>query len=120
MSSSAGALSGSISDRLAAWKEDKDNLLERFDLDGDGEINEQEWMLARQQARRDVKKEHRNIRLQSGTNVMHQPDDGRLFLISDMDPSRLARRYQLWTGFHLIMLFGALGCLAWILSRYAP
>ncbi|NIO43193.1 MAG: hypothetical protein GTO41_25390, partial [Burkholderiales bacterium] len=60
------------SDLLAEWKRDKDDLIERFDLDGDGEINEQEWMLARQQARRDVKKEHKHIRLQSGTNVIHK------------------------------------------------
>lgn len=107
-----------VSDLLAEWKQDKEKLLERYDLDGDGDINEQEWMLARRQAHRDVKKEHHNIRMQSGTNVMHKPDDGRLFLISDLDPSRLARRYQLWACFHLVMLFGALGFLAWILTRH--
>lgn len=45
-----------VSDLLVTWKHDKAKLLQRFDLDGDGEINEQEWMLARQQARRDIKK----------------------------------------------------------------
>lgn len=108
-----------VSDLLAEWKQKKKDLLKRFDLDGDGEINEQEWMLARQQARRDVNKEHKNIRLQSGTNVMHKPRDGRLFLISDLDPLRLARRYQLWAWFHLAMLFGALGALVWVLSPHA-
>ena len=107
-----------VSDLLAEWKRDKDDLHERFDLDGDGNINEQEWMLARQQARRDVNKEHKNIRMQSGTNVMHKPRDGRLFLISDLDPLRLARRYQLWAWFHLAMLFGALGGLVWVLSPH--
>ncbi len=107
-----------VSDLLAEWKQNKDDLHERFDLDGDGHINEQEWMLARQQARRDVKKEHDNIRLQSGTNVMHKPRDGRLFLISDLDPLRLARRYQLWAWFHLAMLFAALGGLVWVLPRH--
>lgn len=108
-----------VSALLANWKEDKAQLLERFDLDGDGEINEQEWMLARQQARRDIRKEHRQVRLQSGTNVMHKPRDGRLFLISDLDPSRLARRYRSWTWLHLAILFGAVGSLLWILPRYA-
>ncbi len=108
-----------VADLLAEWKQKKKDLLKRFDLDGDGEINEQEWMLARQQARRDVNKEHKNIRLQSGTNVMHKPRDGRLFLISDLDPLRLARRYQLWAWFHLAMLFGALGALVWVLSPHA-
>jgi hypothetical protein len=106
-----------VSDLLADWKQDKEELHNRFDLDGDGNINEQEWMLARQQARRDVNKEHKNIRMQSGTNVMHKPRDGRLFLISDLDPLRLARRYQRWAWFHLVMLFAALGGLAWVLSQ---
>jgi hypothetical protein len=108
-----------VSDLLTTWKQDKDQLLERFDLDGDGVINEREWMLARQQARRDIKKEHELVRLQSGTNVMHKPRDGRLFLISDLDPSRLARRYQVWTWLHLAMLFAAVGSLVWIVPRFA-
>jgi hypothetical protein len=107
-----------VSALLGEWKKNRKHLLKRFDLDGDGKINEQEWMLARQQARRDVKKEHDSIRLQSGTNIVHNPDDGRLFLISDLDPARLARRYFLWAWFHLVMLFASLGGLIWVLSRH--
>ena len=106
-----------VSELLGEWKENRQKLLKRFDLDGDGDINEQEWMLARQQARRDIRKEHHNIRMQSGTNVMHKPDDGRLFLISDLDPLRLARRYNLWAWFHLVMLFSALGALVCVLTQ---
>ena len=107
-----------VSALLATWKEDKSDLLERFDLDGDGEINEQEWMLARQQAKRDVEKEHRHVRLQSGTNVMQKPKDGRLFLISDLDPSRLANRYRRWTWFHLVMFCASVGALVWMVPKY--
>jgi len=106
-----------VSALLSQWKENRKELLKRFDLDGDGNISEQEWMLARQQARRDVKKEHDNVRIQSGTNIMHKPDDGRLFLISDLDPLRLARRYNVWAWFHLFILFASLGGLAWVLAH---
>jgi hypothetical protein len=108
-----------VSDLLTTWKENKEQLLQRFDLDGDGEISEQEWMLARQQARRDVKKEHQQIRLQSGTHIVHKPRDGRLFLISDLDPSKLARRYQLWAWFHLLVLLGSVGGIAWVMTAPA-
>ncbi len=108
-----------VSALLATWKQDKAQLLERFDLDGDGEINEQEWMLARQQARRDIRKEHQQTRLQSGTNIMHKPRDGRLFLISDLDPSRLARRYWMWAGLHLCLMFATVGSLLWVVPRYS-
>lgn len=108
-----------VSDLLTEWKQDKDKLLERFDLDGDGQINEQEWMLARQQARRDIRKEHLEIRLQAGTNILHKPRDRRLFLISDYDTSQLARRFQLWTWFHLAMLFASVASVAWLLASPA-
>ncbi|MGD8477634.1 MAG: GIDE domain-containing protein [Burkholderiales bacterium] len=105
-----------VSRLLAEWKQDRKKLLERYDLDGNGEIDEKEWMLARQQAHRDVRKEHRNIRMQSGTNILHKPDDGRLFLISDLDPMRLARRYRLWACFHVLALFASLATIAWMMS----
>ena len=108
-----------VSDLLTTWKADKKKLLQRFDLDEDGEINEQEWMLARQQARRDVKKEHRQIRLQPGTHIVHKPRDGRLFLISDLDPMELARRYQLWAWFHLLVPFGSAAGIAWVMTAPA-
>jgi len=108
-----------VSDLLKTWRADKKKLLQRFDLDEDGEINEQEWMLARQQARRDIKKEHRQLRLQPGTNIVHKPRDGRLFLISDLDPMELARRYQLWAWFHLLVLFGSAAGIAWVMTAPA-
>lgn len=107
-----------VSTLLSEWKENRKELLKRFDLDGDGTISEQEWMLARQQARRDVRREHDNIRLQSGTNIVHKPDDGRLFLISDLDPLRLARRYRLWAWFHVAVLFASLGGLVRVLALH--
>jgi len=105
-----------VSDLLTEWKHDKERLLQQFDLDEDGEINEQEWMLARQQARRDIRKEHQQIRLQSGTHIVHKPRDGRLFLISDLDPMKLARRYKIWAWFHLLVLFGSVGGIVWVTS----
>ena len=47
---------------------------------------------------------------------MHKPRDGRLFLISDLDPMEFARRYQLWAWFHLLVLFGSAAGIAWIMT----
>lgn len=107
-------LSRDVSALLTQWKADRTNLLQRFDLDGDGNISEDEWLLARAQARRDVKKQHHEIRLQSGTNMLHKPRDGRLFMISDINPDSLARRYQIWTLFHLVAFIGSVGVVAWL------
>ncbi len=41
---------------LAEWKKDMPALLKRFDLDNNGTLDMQEWMLARSAARREVAK----------------------------------------------------------------
>lgn len=97
-----------VGELLAKWKLDKPTLLARFDVNKDGQINEQEWMLARGQARRDVRKTQNEIRSQPGTNMLHQPRDGRLFLISNIAPEKLERRYKFWAWLHLAVLIAAI------------
>ena len=104
---------------LAEWKQDMPELHKRFDLDGDGELSMQEWMLARQAARREAEKRMTEARAQPDTNYLVQPHDGRLFLISNLPQNRLERRYWWWTWAHLAIFFGALGGLSWVLSRAA-
>lgn len=98
-----------VSALLADWKRDHPGLLARFDLDRDKQISEKEWMLARSQARREVKKTHNEMRMQPGTHLLHQPRDGRLFLISNIDPAQLSRRFTIWAWVHLAVFVGAVG-----------
>jgi hypothetical protein len=86
---------------LAKWKADKAELKRRFDLDGNGEVDLKEWELARKAARREVQKQHQEIRSQPGIHMLRKPRDGRHFLISNLDPDRLARRYGMWTSIQL-------------------
>src|SRR5579859_2146990 len=104
-----------VSDLLTEWKRNKPTLLARFDLDRDGQIGEKEWILARAEARREVRKTHNEIRSQPGTNMLHQPADGRLFLISNLDPHKLHRRYTIWAWVHLAVLVGAI----WGMARFS-
>jgi hypothetical protein len=102
-----------VGELLATWKRDKPALLARFDLDKDGQIGEKEWLLARAQARREVRKTHLEIRTQPGTHMLHQPRDGRLFLISNVDAAKLERRYKIWAWLHLVVLIAAVVGEAW-------
>jgi hypothetical protein len=99
---------------LAEWKKDREQLLKRFDLNGDGQIDLDEWELARRQARREVEREHREARSQSDVSVMQRPADGRLYLISNLDPDRLANRYRWWSAFHIGFFFVGVGWLAYL------
>ncbi|MBI4988002.1 MAG: hypothetical protein HZC23_04190 [Rhodocyclales bacterium] len=104
---------------LAEWKTRTAELLDRFDLNKDGQLDLKEWELARAQAKREVAANHRELRASSELHVMHLPEDGRLYLISDMEPDSLARKYRWWSWFHIAIFFGALIALP-ILWRLPP
>jgi len=105
---------------LADWKQDRPKLLQRFDLDRDGELDLREWQLARAQARREVERRRaEESRHQTDLHLMAKPDDGRLYLISTLSAAKLARRYSLWAWAHAAIFFVALIGLAKIGSLIA-
>jgi hypothetical protein len=99
---------GDIRDLLAEWKRDHPHMLQRFDLDADGQICLREWELARSAARREIEARHRAWRESADLHLMHYPENGRLYLISNQDPAKLARRYLWGAWAHLLVFFGAL------------
>ena len=101
---------------LAEWKKDMPVLLERFDLDGNGTLDMQEWMLARSAARREVAKMMREEQAQPDIHIVSRPRDSELFMISNLDQDKLSRRYLFWSWAHLAIFFGALGGIGWVLQ----
>jgi hypothetical protein len=100
---------------LAEWKRDRPQLLQRFDLDRDGEISFKEWSLARAEAKRQVERTHAELAAVPPLDVVGAPRDGRLYLLSNFDPSRLSRRFALWAWAHLAGFFAALAVLVYLL-----
>jgi hypothetical protein len=101
---------------LAEWKKDMPDLLKRFDLDNNGTLNMQEWMLARSAARREVARMMREEQEQPDINIISRPREDQLFLISNLDQRKLSRRYLLWSWAHLAIFFGALGGIGWVMQ----
>ncbi|HET7775158.1 MAG TPA: hypothetical protein VFK74_02240, partial [Azospira sp.] len=54
---------------LAEWKKNPAELHRRFDLNGDGQLDQDEWLLVRQAARREVEKLHQQARAQPSVNI---------------------------------------------------
>ena len=100
---------GDVGALLGEWKKNQPQLRERFDLNRDNSIDAMEWALARRQARREVERQHQEMRASSDVNVMRRPADGRLFLLTNHLPEKLIRRYQLWTVAHIVIFLGAGG-----------
>ncbi|OGT04311.1 MAG: hypothetical protein A2Y51_07095 [Gallionellales bacterium RIFCSPLOWO2_02_60_31] len=101
---------------LAEWKQDKPALHARFDLNNDGKLDMNEWLLARQAAKREVAKKQRAAHAQPDIHLIGQPRDGKLFLISNLTPEKLSRRYLFWSWAHVVIFFGALGGIGWLLQ----
>jgi hypothetical protein len=100
---------------LAEWKRDRTRLLARFDLDRDGELSFREWSLARAEAKRQV--EHADVERAAvpPVDVIGQPRDGRLYVLSNLDPDKLARRFALGSWAHLAAFCAAVGVIVYLL-----
>lgn len=102
---------------LAEWKQDMPQLYARFDLNKDGVLDMQEWELARRAAKREAEKRLVQARSAPDTHYLVRPGNGRLFLISNLLPKQLARRYTLWTWAHLHIFIGSLAGVIWVLQQ---
>jgi hypothetical protein len=97
-----------LSATLADWKTRPQQLLNRYDQNRDGEIDVQEWELARQDAIKQVKAEHAmqaNLSTESGSNfTIAKPSNQALFLISAKAPQQLRNDYKTWVLVYLGIL----------------
>lgn len=86
---------------LRAWKQDPQTLQHRFDADGDGRIDAEEWEQARAEARRAAVQERLTRADQPPLHTLGRPRDGRPFILSVEGQADLGRRYRwqaiLWT-----------------------
>ncbi|WML89218.1 EF-hand domain-containing protein [Thiothrix lacustris] len=86
---------------LAEWKSDQQQLLENFDANGNGQIDPDEWQTVRQAAEQWVAEDLREQQRAPGTHVMAGAQAGQLFLITNIPPEELARRYRWAAWLHL-------------------
>jgi hypothetical protein len=58
----------------------------------------------------------REAQEQADINIISRPREGELFLISNLDAAKLSRRFLLWSWAHLVIFFGALSGIGWVLQ----
>lgn len=119
--SSGGGRQGlDLSARQAAvireWKSDFKGLLQRYDTDGNGQLDEQEWSRVRLAAQLEAQDQHRQDSVKPDQHHMAKPRESQPFLLSCAGEDELARHFY-WqaAGGAALCIAGAVG-FAWLLG----
>ncbi|MFO1319579.1 MAG: hypothetical protein U1F52_08190 [Burkholderiales bacterium] len=100
---------------LSDWQRSRAALLRRFDADGNGKLDEREWVQARAAARQEARLAlARRASASTGRHVLRAPEDHRMFLIATRTPDEMASRLSGWVWFHLAMIFVGIGAGWWL------
>lgn len=103
-------------DLLSDWKLDREQLLERFDSNRDGEIDQAEWETARKEALAQAQIIHQQLQRETETNCFSKPEGGkRPFIISARPQAELVSNYRRTALTALAASFSITGCIAWLL-----
>lgn len=97
-----------IRDLLRRWKENQVALLQRFDLNRDGQIDAREWEIARKVARKTVEKNRRAELNTPTSHVVRKPVDSDLpFIISADLQQSLLKKQRISAGIYFLVFFVA-------------
>lgn len=97
-----------VGDLITGWKKDMPSLVQRFDLNADGELSVQEFEQVRAAALAEVRAElARNP--PRPQNLVARPGDGRPFIISAESTPRLRRDLKIWAWLHLALFLAGGG-----------
>ncbi len=105
---------------LRRWKQDQHWLIGKFDQNRDGTVDMQEWETARREARRITEAAAANNAGAPDVDILMRPPDGRLFLLSDIPPQRLTRRFRRFAFLSALGFFAAGAGLVYLLQMGPP
>jgi hypothetical protein len=101
---------------LAEWKRDAADLARRFDTDGDGRIDLQEWEAARAAAHRDVETRALERPAVEPVHMVTRPHGGQMYLIAAFPEGQLAARFRRRAAFAFAGFLLATFALGWLLQ----
>jgi hypothetical protein len=104
-------------DLIRTWKQDQTQMLERFDIDKDGHIDQEEWELVRKSAKMHAQKEYQEQAKEPDIHIIAKPEDSHHpFLLSVYPQEHLTRRYRIRAGWSLAGFFLVGSAAAWLLQ----
>jgi hypothetical protein len=102
---------------LVEWKRDPDKLLQNFDHNGDGHIDEQEWAGAIKVAKREVAQLRVELASQPLTHIIGQPEESqRPFIISTVSQHGMIRRFGYYAAAAIAGFLVCGAAASWLLA----
>ncbi len=99
------------------WKRDYDQLMVRFDADGNGILDEEEWQTVRHSAREQARAEQRATNGEPAEHALVKPDNGGLpFIIGSRGQDHLSRQYRWRAALGAIAFLAAGAMTTWLLT----
>ncbi|HEX6551033.1 MAG TPA: GIDE domain-containing protein [Gammaproteobacteria bacterium] len=102
-----GEINEEVRQLLVEWKQNQAALIARFDTNHDGQIDQQEWEAAREEARKEILAQEREAMSRPPINVLSRPPDGRPFILSTAPQKKLETRLRLYIAASLLAFFVA-------------
>ncbi len=109
-------LSAAQSAVIRQWKGDFPGLLQRFDSDGNGQLDEQEWSRVRLAAQLEAEDRHRQHSLQPARHHLGKPAQAQPFILSCAGEDELARHFYWQAGAGAALCLGGALATAWLLG----
>ncbi|MCP5325591.1 MAG: hypothetical protein H7A09_04580 [Oceanospirillaceae bacterium] len=88
-------LEKTVAEVIIEWKKNYADLVERFDRNADGKLDEKEWQLVRLAATLEAEKLQKNLQSQPQVHVMEKPADGSPFIVSTREQLSLIERSKM-------------------------
>ena len=102
---------------MRSWKQEPDRMRQRFDRDGDGEIDAAEWGVARAAAEREVLTDRAERSMRPGTHVLGRPPAGDWpFVLSARPEADLTRLFRRRAAGALAAFLAAAAVLLWLIA----
>ena len=112
----AQSIKKSVSKLLKIWKGQQQSLLEKFDVNQDGEIDLQEWDRVRAAANEQVMHERLERAVEPVTHLLQKTDKHHQpFIISTKPQKTLTRRFRMFAGLSLAVFVIAAPLVIWVL-----
>lgn len=112
----SGDIDEEVRQQLMVWKRDQAWLLRNYDANHDGQVDQQEWEVARQDARRLVLEREREHLQRPPMNVLSRAPDGRAFILSGLSQKSLEGRLRLYALGSLLLFFAAGALAAYVIT----